>query len=176
MMHDLIIRSRGSSPNVSSVHRGYSCGSCDVMAPTRPALRKHIADCHPALSGTETGETKRCPSTGCDFTTNSRCEMETHVAAHVAQGMTPTGKKRSLALQRVRYRYSNTILHIYNVKICFSRSLYIRHDVSHHLLFYDATQIRERGVSVLAVLIRVHDREGVPETPAGAREGHRAGN
>lgn len=98
-------KSRGSSPNVSSVHRGYSCGSCDVMAPTRPALRKHIADCHPALSGTETGETKRCPSTGCDFTTNSRCEMETHVAAHVAQGMTPTGKKRSLALQRVRYRY-----------------------------------------------------------------------
>ncbi|KMR05196.1 re1-silencing transcription factor [Lasius niger] len=96
-------KSRGSSPNVSSVHRGYSCGSCDVMAPTRPALRKHIADCHPALSGTETGETKRCPSTGCDFTTSSRCEMETHVAAHVAQGMTPTGKKRSLALQRVRY-------------------------------------------------------------------------
>lgn len=112
MMYDLIIRSRGSSPNVSSVHRGYSCGSCDVMAPTRPALRKHIADCHPALSGTETGETKRCPSTGCDFTTSSRCEMETHVAAHVAQGMTPTGKKRSLALQRVRYRYSNNILHI----------------------------------------------------------------
>ncbi|KAH0953909.1 hypothetical protein HN011_003527 [Eciton burchellii] len=96
-------KSRGSSPNVSSVHRGYSCGSCDAVAPTRPALRKHIADCHPALSGTETGETKRCPSTGCDFTTNSRCEMETHVAAHVAQGMTPTGKKRSLALQRVRY-------------------------------------------------------------------------
>lgn len=96
-------KSRGSSPNVNSVRRGYSCGSCDVVAPTRPALRKHIADSHPALSGTETGETKRCPSTGCDFTTNSRCEMETHVAAHVAQGMTPTGKKRSLALQRVRY-------------------------------------------------------------------------
>ncbi|XP_032673707.1 myoneurin-like isoform X2 [Odontomachus brunneus] len=96
-------KSRGSSPNVSSVHRGYSCGSCDVVAPTRPALRKHIADCHPTLSSTETGEAKRCPSTGCDFTTSSRCEMETHVAAHVAQGMTPTGKKRSLALQRVRY-------------------------------------------------------------------------
>ena len=27
------------------------------------------------------------------------------MAAHVAQGMTPTGKKRTLALQRVRYRY-----------------------------------------------------------------------
>ncbi|XP_020280600.1 B-cell lymphoma 6 protein homolog isoform X2 [Pseudomyrmex gracilis] len=96
-------QSRGSSPNVSSVHHGYSCGSCDVVAPTRPALRKHIADCHPTLSAAETGETKKCPSTGCDFTTSSRCEMETHVAAHVAQGMTPTGKKRSLALQRVRY-------------------------------------------------------------------------
>lgn len=98
-------RSRGSSPNVSNAHRGYSCGSCDVVAPTRPALRKHIVDCHPPVPSAETGETKSCPSSGCDFTTNSRCEMETHVAAHVAQGMTPTGKKRTLALQRVRYRY-----------------------------------------------------------------------
>lgn len=98
-------KSRGSSPNVSSVHRGYSCGSCDVVAPTRPALRKHIVDCHPPAAGTETGEARRCPSSGCDFTTSSRCELETHVAAHVAQGMTPTGKKRTLALQRVRYRY-----------------------------------------------------------------------
>ncbi|XP_071876985.1 uncharacterized protein isoform X1 [Bombus fervidus] len=98
-------KSRGSSPNVSNAHRGYSCGSCDVVAPTRPALRKHIVDCHPPVPSAETGETKSCPSSGCDFTTNSRCEMETHVAAHVAQGMTPTGKKRTLALQRVRYRY-----------------------------------------------------------------------
>ncbi|XP_033309089.1 gastrula zinc finger protein 5-1-like isoform X2 [Bombus bifarius] len=96
-------KSRGSSPNVSNAHRGYSCGSCDVVAPTRPALRKHIVDCHPPVPSAETGETKSCPSSGCDFTTNSRCEMETHVAAHVAQGMTPTGKKRTLALQRVRY-------------------------------------------------------------------------
>lgn len=100
-------RSRGSSPNANNVHRGYSCGSCDVVAPTRPALRKHIADCHPTLNGTETRESRTCPASGCDFTTNSRCEMETHVAAHVAQGMTPTGKKRTLALQRVRYRYSS---------------------------------------------------------------------
>ncbi|KOX71877.1 RE1-silencing transcription factor [Melipona quadrifasciata] len=98
-----LTRSRGSSPNVSNAHRGYSCGSCDVVAPTRPALRKHIVDCHPPVPSAETGETKSCPSSGCDFTTNSRCEMETHVAAHVAQGMTPTGKKRTLALQRVRY-------------------------------------------------------------------------
>ena len=90
---------------MSNAHRGYSCGSCDVVAPTRPALRKHIVDCHPPVPSAETGETKSCPSSGCDFTTNSRCEMETHVAAHVAQGMTPTGKKRTLALQRVRYRY-----------------------------------------------------------------------
>lgn len=108
----LIFRSRGSSPNVSNVHRGYSCGSCDVVAPTRPALRKHIVDCHPPVSSTEPGETKTCPSSGCDFTTSSRCEMETHVAAHVAQGMTPTGKKRTLALQRVRYRYLRFFLQL----------------------------------------------------------------
>ncbi|XP_026671984.1 zinc finger protein 625-like isoform X2 [Ceratina calcarata] len=96
-------KSRGSSPNVNNAYRGYSCGSCDMVAPTRPALRKHIVDCHPPVASAETGETKSCPSSGCNFTTNSRCDMETHVAAHVAQGMTPTGKKRSLALQRVRY-------------------------------------------------------------------------
>ncbi|XP_046467710.1 zinc finger protein 316 isoform X1 [Neodiprion pinetum] len=85
--------------------RGYSCGSCETVSDTRPALRKHIADCHPAMSALDAGESRRCPATGCDFATGSRCEMETHVAAHVAQGMSPTGKKRSLALQRVRYRY-----------------------------------------------------------------------
>ncbi|XP_034947493.1 hypermethylated in cancer 2 protein-like isoform X2 [Chelonus insularis] len=99
-------KSRGNSP-VAGAYRGYPCGSCDVVAATRPALKKHIIDCHPASSSGSEGSSsaRRCPSTGCDFTSNSRCEMETHVAAHVAQGMTPTGKKRSLALQRVRYRY-----------------------------------------------------------------------
>lgn len=99
-----LFRSRGCSPTGSS-HRGYSCGSCDVVSPTRPALRKHIADSHPTMIELDGGEARRCPATGCDFATGSRCEMETHVAAHVAQGMSPTGKKRSLALQRVRYRY-----------------------------------------------------------------------
>lgn len=98
-------RSRGSSP-ITGSHRGYSCGSCDTVAPTRPALRKHILESHPGSSGFESSGARRCPSSGCEFTSSSRCEMESHVAAHVAQGMTPTGKKRSLALQRVRYRYS----------------------------------------------------------------------
>lgn len=43
------------------------------------------------------------------------------------------------------------------------------------LLFRDM-QIREGGVPMLALFVRVHDREGVPETPACSREGHRAGN
>ncbi|CAD6232883.1 GSCOCG00007030001-RA-CDS [Cotesia congregata] len=98
-------KSRDTSP-VAGGYRGYPCGSCDVVAPTRPALKKHLLDCHPASSsGSEASSTRTCPSAGCDFTSQSRCEMETHVAGHVAQGMTPTGKKRSLALQRVRYRY-----------------------------------------------------------------------
>ncbi|XP_020707444.2 zinc finger and SCAN domain-containing protein 22-like isoform X2 [Athalia rosae] len=95
-------KSRGCSPT-GGPRRGYSCGSCEIISPTRPALRKHIADSHPSIGGLEAGDSRRCPATGCDFATGSRCEMETHVAAHVAQGMSPTGKKRSLALQRVRY-------------------------------------------------------------------------
>lgn len=110
-------RSRGSSPNISNAHRGYSCGSCDMVAPTRPALRKHIVNCHPPVVSAEAGEKKSCPSSGCDFTTNSRCEMETHVASHVAQGMTSTGKKRTLALQRVRYRYLTLVLIFYSTNI-----------------------------------------------------------
>ncbi|XP_057333348.1 zinc finger protein 250-like isoform X1 [Microplitis mediator] len=97
-------KSRDNSP-VAGAYRGYPCGSCDVVASTRPALKKHLLDCHPASSsGSEASSTRTCPSAGCDFTSKSRCEMETHVAGHV-QGMTSTGKKRSLALQRVRYRY-----------------------------------------------------------------------
>ncbi|KAG8038289.1 hypothetical protein G9C98_006616 [Cotesia typhae] len=107
-------KSRDTSP-VAGGYRGYPCGSCDVVAPTRPALKKHLLDCHPASSsGSEASSTRTCPSAGCDFTSQSRCEMETHVAGHVAQGMTPTGKKRSLALQRVRYRYSKFIKHFYS--------------------------------------------------------------
>ncbi|XP_051172091.1 RE1-silencing transcription factor-like isoform X2 [Leptopilina boulardi] len=97
-------KSSGSSQN-PGIHRGYSCGNCDVVAPSRPALRKHIAQSHPTLSKNETSEMKRCPSSGCDFSTSSRCELETHVATHVTQSVTSTGKKRTLALQRVRYRY-----------------------------------------------------------------------
>jgi hypothetical protein len=36
-----------------------------------------------------------------------------------------------------------------------------------------APQVREGGVPVLPVLLRLHDREGVPEAPAGPRPGHR---
>lgn len=162
------------------------------MAPTRPALRKHIADCHPALSGTETGETKRCPSTGCDFTTSSRCEMETHVAAHVAQGMTPTGKKRSLALQRVRYRYSNnftypiSLLEFFNLilrnKICNEingiekREMRSCNIVLHHLSFrnalrYEREEYRCSLCSYACTIekafqrhLRAHARGTAPET------------
>lgn len=102
----LDLRSRGCSPNGTSLDlRGYPCGTCETVSTTRPALRKHIADSHPEIGTLEATESRRCPATGCDYVTGSRCEMETHVAAHVTQGMSPTGKKRSLALQRVRYRY-----------------------------------------------------------------------
>ncbi|XP_063987159.1 RE1-silencing transcription factor-like isoform X2 [Diachasmimorpha longicaudata] len=94
-------RSRGESP-VTGAYRGYPCGSCDVISSTRPALRKHILNSHPASPETSDGDPRGCPSAGCTFTSNSRCEMETHVASHMAQGTTQ-GKKRSLALQRVRY-------------------------------------------------------------------------
>ena len=110
-------RSRDSSP-IAESHQGYSCGTCDTVAATRPALRKHILESHPGSSSSESSGARRCPSSSCEFSSNSRCEMESHVAAHVAQGMTPSGKKRSLALQRVRYRYSKFHAH-------FSLYLYI---------------------------------------------------
>ncbi|XP_011315246.1 B-cell lymphoma 6 protein homolog isoform X2 [Fopius arisanus] len=95
-------RSRGESP-VGGTCRGYPCGSCDVISSTRPALRKHILNSHPSNAEASDGDPRSCPSPGCNFTTINRCEMETHVANHMAQGTTSTGKKRSLALQRVRY-------------------------------------------------------------------------
>ncbi|XP_033221525.1 RE1-silencing transcription factor B-like [Belonocnema kinseyi] len=103
--HSSYTEKSGKSSPDQGAHRGYSCRSCDVVAPSRPALRKHILQSHPFLAKSDSGEMKKCPSSGCDFTTTSRCEFETHVANHVTQGVTPTGKKRTLALQRVRYRY-----------------------------------------------------------------------
>lgn len=45
-----------------------------------------------------------------------------------------------------------------------------------YVVFVIFLQIRKRRISMLVMLVCVHDREGVPETPAGAREGHRAGD
>lgn len=45
-----------------------------------------------------------------------------------------------------------------------------------YIVFVIFLQIRERRISMLVMLVCVHDREGVPETSAGAREGHRAGD
>ncbi|CAG2055772.1 unnamed protein product [Timema podura] len=97
---------------------GYECGECDMVADTRPSLKKHIAVCHPLLapdSALITKTSSACPMATCRFRTSERDEMEAHVARHVAEGYSPTGKKRSgpISLQRVRYEREE-----YRCQIC----------------------------------------------------------
>nr|CAD7443708.1 unnamed protein product [Timema bartmani] len=97
---------------------GYECGECDMVADTRPSLKKHIAVCHPLLAPDTALITKTsnaCPMATCRFRTSERDEMEAHVARHVAEGYSPTGKKRSgpISLQRVRYEREE-----YRCQIC----------------------------------------------------------
>nr|CAD7195154.1 unnamed protein product [Timema douglasi] len=93
---------------------GYECGECDMVADTRPSLKKHIAVCHPLLapdSALITKTSSACPMATCRFRTSERDEMEAHVARHVAEGYSPTGKKRSgpISLQRlIQHRRMHT--------------------------------------------------------------------
>ncbi|XP_069691935.1 zinc finger protein 235-like [Periplaneta americana] len=104
------------SPNRTTSHSnsrlGYECGECGLVADTRPSLKKHIAICHPApgpdpnlAHALLSKMSSSCPMASCRFHTSERDEMEAHVARHVAEGYSPTGKKRAgpVSLQRVRY-------------------------------------------------------------------------
>ncbi|XP_023727059.1 zinc finger and BTB domain-containing protein 47 isoform X2 [Cryptotermes secundus] len=91
---------------------GYECGECGLVADTRPSLKKHIAICHPApgpdpslAHALLSKISASCPMASCRFHTSERDELEAHVARHVAEGYSPTGKKRAgpVSLQRVRY-------------------------------------------------------------------------
>ncbi|XP_043287131.1 RE1-silencing transcription factor-like isoform X2 [Venturia canescens] len=129
-------KSRGSSPTAETL-KGYSHNAYDTVASPRAPSRKHL-ESHPGSSSSESSSSRRCASSGCEYTSNSKCEMESHVAAHVAQGMTPTGKKRSLALQRVRYEREE-----YRCSLC-SYACTIEKAFQRHL--------------------RAHARGGAPET------------
>lgn len=87
---------------------GYECGQCNLIAETRPGLKKHISVCHPQESNMSSDIMRKvsvgCPMSLCRFRSTERNEMETHVARHVAEGYSPNGKKRNgpISLQRVR--------------------------------------------------------------------------
>lgn len=87
-------RSRENSP-VTRAQR-YSCKNCGALETTRAALRKHQLNCI-RISGKEEQSD--------EFNSSS---------SHVAQGIPVAGRKRNLALQRVRYRYSIVYFWLYH--------------------------------------------------------------
>ncbi|KDR17618.1 zinc finger protein 235-like isoform X1 [Zootermopsis nevadensis] len=107
------LANRSAHKTASSGGRtGYECGECSLVADTRPSLKKHIAICHPAPGADSnlahallSKMSASCPMASCRFHTSERDELEAHVARHVAEGYSPTGKKRAgpVSLQRVRY-------------------------------------------------------------------------
>jgi hypothetical protein len=129
---------------------GYECGECGLVADTRPSLKKHIAICHPApgpdpnlANALLSKISASCPMASCRFHTSERDEMEAHVARHVAEGYSPTGKKRAgpVSLQRVRYEREE-----YRCQMC-------AYTCTIEKAFYKHLKLHSLGLSVSSVKI-----------------------
>ncbi|KAL7636818.1 UNVERIFIED_CONTAM: hypothetical protein RMT77_012576 [Armadillidium vulgare] len=101
----LLINTSGSSNDNS----GFECGECKSVFRTRGGLRKHLTAEHfpNEPEPTETLPKKyHCSLSLCEYVTMKRGDYDDHIAIHISEGWTPTGKKRhnnKTPLQRHRY-------------------------------------------------------------------------
>ncbi|XP_064106852.1 zinc finger protein 341-like isoform X2 [Macrobrachium nipponense] len=88
---------------------GYECGECGMVCRTRGGLRKHLATEHQP-DEPEPAETipkqYTCTMPLCNFSTIKRDTYDLHIASHIADGWTPTGKKRHNKNPLQRHRYN----------------------------------------------------------------------
>lgn len=85
----------------------YECGECGIVLETRGTLRKHISTYHTSPEQEPAELMKKvytCPKEACKFKTRRRDKMDAHIALHLEEGYTPTGKRRTVSgpLQRIR--------------------------------------------------------------------------
>ncbi|KAG7158561.1 Zinc finger protein 407-like 2 [Homarus americanus] len=88
---------------------GFECGECGLVCRTRGGLRKHLTTEH-LPDEPEPAETipkqYGCTMPLCHFTTTKRDAYDLHIASHIADGWTPTGKKRQNKNPLQRHRYN----------------------------------------------------------------------
>ncbi|KAK3857840.1 hypothetical protein Pcinc_035930 [Petrolisthes cinctipes] len=88
---------------------GFECGECGLVCRTRGGLRKHLTAEH-LPDEPEPAETipkqYQCTMPLCHFTTTKRDAYDLHMASHIADGWTPTGKKRQNKNPLQRHRYN----------------------------------------------------------------------
>ncbi|XP_066956210.1 zinc finger protein 652-B-like [Macrobrachium rosenbergii] len=98
-----------SSLGSSVSGEGYECGECGMVCRTRGGLRKHLATEHQP-DEPEPAETipkqYTCTMPLCNFSTIKRDTYDLHIASHIADGWTPTGKKRHNKNPLQRHRYN----------------------------------------------------------------------
>lgn len=88
---------------------GFECGECGLVCRTRGGLRKHLTTEH-LPDEPEPAETipkqYSCTMPLCHFSTTKRDAYDLHIASHIADGWTPTGKKRHNKNPLQRHRYN----------------------------------------------------------------------
>lgn len=86
---------------------GYDCAECGAVMRSRGALKKHICKYH-ASNEPEPFEMPNriysCPS--CTYQTQRRDKLDRHMAKHVADGYSPSGKKRTKLTPPQRMRHA----------------------------------------------------------------------
>ncbi|XP_053646912.1 uncharacterized protein [Cherax quadricarinatus] len=103
----LIIDTDTSTPGEGI--EGFECGECGMVCRTRGGLRKHLTTEH-LPDEPEPAETipkqYSCTMPLCHFSTTKRDAYDIHIASHIAEGWTPTGKKRQNKNPLQRHRYN----------------------------------------------------------------------
>ncbi|KAK7082426.1 hypothetical protein SK128_024092, partial [Halocaridina rubra] len=95
--------------DTSITGEGYECGECGMVCRTRGGLRKHLATEHQPDEPEPAEIVPKqysCTMPLCNFSTVKRDSYDLHIASHIADGWTPTGKKRHNKNPLQRHRYN----------------------------------------------------------------------
>ncbi|XP_069157610.1 LOW QUALITY PROTEIN: uncharacterized protein [Procambarus clarkii] len=150
---------------------GYECGECGLVCRTRGGLRKHLTTEH-LPDEPEPAETIHkqyvCTTPLCSFSTMKRDAYDLHIANHIAEGWTPTGKKRQNKNPLQRHRYNKEEL---TCPLC-DYSCTVEKAFRRHLKTHEAGH---RGpVSIVSCCICGKDRPNEGEMKAHMKK-HRIG-
>uniref|UniRef100_T1JCG9 C2H2-type domain-containing protein n=1 Tax=Strigamia maritima TaxID=126957 RepID=T1JCG9_STRMM len=104
---NLIIDTSAIKDEVVGSSIGYDCGECGSVLKSRGALKKHISKYHDSIEPEIVDVPNRiynCSS--CTYQTARRDKLDKHISKHIAEGFSPSGKKRNKATPPQRMRHA----------------------------------------------------------------------